>query len=90
MNVGARVVYTIKQFEEYGEGFETTRNVTPKVDRDDRDTGTILIERAIVGRDATDLKNIITNNAGKIGALEWSVSKPFDTQHPIGIRSIQL
>ncbi len=88
MNIGVKVTYTFKAFEHYTEGFQTTRSTTPKVDRDTRDTGTTQRCFAAVGRDAQDVRNIIKGYGDKVGAIEWSFSPEFETNHPIGMRSM--
>ena len=51
-------------------------------------TSTIELAFAAVGIDDTDLKNIITRHGDKAGAMSWTCSKTFDTNHPVGIRSM--
>lgn len=88
MNIGVRVTYKHKVFETQTDGFETTRSVTPDVLREDRPHQIQETVYACVGLDSQDVAYIIQRHADKSGAIEWKVSKEFQTQHPVGLKKM--
>ena len=88
MNIGVRAAFKHRVFETQTDGYETTRSVTPTVLRENRPHEIIETVYAVVGKTTEDVTLIIKRHADKSGAIEWTVSKEFQTQHPIGVRKM--
>lgn len=88
MNIGVRVAYKHRVFAQQTDSVETTRSVTPTVLREDRPHEVVETVYACVGRSSEDVTLIIKRHADKSGAIEWTVSKEFQTQHPVGVRKM--
>tara|TARA_R100000951_G_C2629459_1_gene177171 strand:- start:884 stop:1120 length:237 start_codon:yes stop_codon:yes gene_type:complete len=75
MNVGVRVAFKHRVFPQRTPGVKTTPEIVETV-------------YAVVGKNTDELTAIIKRHGDKYGAIEWTVSQEFQTQHPIGVRKM--